>query len=247
VGQPSSQILADWLKQELSGAEWVGIKQLCLSALMKNWTSWNEATASELVEVEWTHVAEHLRNEISDRRIDGSVLVFEIDNEQIPYIRATNDDTSKVLKRLRESDPRFVEILCSRILEKLGANSQVTQQTHDGGVDFFGTKLNIVPGGLNVPDACKALVIGQTKRYKNNNIISETMVREFVGAATLRRHILLKEGKAGPMSPFIFVYWTTSSFDPRAKSYAREIGLWYMDGMTFANYINHLGLAGSLL
>jgi len=55
-------------------------------------------------------------------------------------------------------------------------------------------------------------VIGQAKRYKAGNTISETQLREFVGAATLERHKLLKDGIIGPLSPVVFAFWTTIGF-----------------------------------
>jgi hypothetical protein len=36
---------------------------------------------------------------------------------------------------------------------------------------------------------------------------------------------------------------TTSNFEPNAKLYARDMGIWYMDGHTLASYIAKLGLS----
>jgi len=83
--------------------------------------------------------------------------------------------------------------------------------------------------------------IGHAKRYKEGNAISETQMREFVGAATLKRHKLLREGVVGPLSPVTFAFWTTSDFDQPARQFARELGLWYMDQITLAEYISQLG------
>jgi hypothetical protein len=40
----------------------------------------------------------------------------------------------------------------------------------------------------------------------------------------------------------LYAFWTTSDFEPNAKKYGRELGLWYMDGMTLATYVTDLGM-----
>jgi restriction endonuclease Mrr len=133
------------------------------------------------------------------------------------------------------------------VLEKLGAQSQVTKQTNDGGVDFIGVDLKLVPKKFNVPAACRAAVIGQAKRYKDGNAINEVRLRGFVGAALLRRHVLHQEGNIGPLTPVLCAFWTTSYFDFNAKKYARAAGLWYMDGRTLADYVHGLSLRGFVM
>ncbi len=146
------------------------------------------------------------------------------------------------------ADPGFYQASGARglILAALGATSQTTNKSKDGGIDFYGINLKVVPTALSVPAASKTAVIGQAKRYKEGNVISETQVREFVGAATLARHKLLKDNKIGPLSPVIFAFWTTSDFDQNAKLFARELGLWYKDGVTLARYVTELGLKEAL-
>lgn len=239
---PSSQVLAAWVKDELQGTEWASLRAVCLQAVVRRWRGLNETQLSEFIESNLSHVAEHLREEVGEWAIDGSSPVFEIDNEPVPYIRLLEDESRGVLIRLRTIQPSWFESVCARILKELGADSQVTQMSNDGGVDFLGLNLNIVPRALGVPAACKAVVIGQAKRYKAGNVIGETPLREFVGAAMLARYNLLRDGKCGPLAPFLLAFWTTSDFEPNAKRYARALGVWYMDGRTLSNYVARLGL-----
>ena len=159
-----------------------------------------------------------------------------------PYIRVIVSAPSELITKLRRIDPFEFERVCARILGGLGATARTTQRTNDGGADFIGVNMNAVPAALSVPATCKAVVIGQAKRYRDGNLIVETKLREFVGAGILERHQLLKEGRISPLTPVLFAFWTTSSFDPNAKRYARDMGLWYMDGVTLAGYVNLLGL-----
>ncbi len=126
---------------------------------------------------------------------------------------------------------------------KLGATANTTERTGDGGVDFVGSNLDIMPSGYGIPAVCRASVIGQTKRYKGTNIVSEKAVREFVGSGVWKRHRLRLDSGISPLAPVILAFWTTSSFEPNAKRYAREMGIWYMDGHTLASYITKLGLS----
>lgn len=242
MGTPSSQAAAGWVKDDLDTTAWVPLKDILFRSTKKRLSEKPDDDIWEYVEANLHYVAECLRNIASECVSDGSISAFEIDNEQSPYVRMLPSLPTPILSRLRRIDPFDLEGICAKLLSALGAESSVTQKTNDGGVDFIAVNLKIVPRGLTIPLACHAAVIGQTKRYQEGNTISETKVREFVGAATLRRHELLRDGRLGPFTPVIFAYWTTSDFDLSAKRFAREMGLWYMDGLTLASYVSGLGL-----
>jgi restriction endonuclease Mrr len=106
------------------------------------------------------------------------------------FCRQAGTLPSEIVSKLRRIDRYEFERVCASILTALGATSRTTQRTKDGGIDFLGTSIKPVPSGLSVPAASKTAVVGQAKRYKAGNSISETQVREFVGAATLERHPL---------------------------------------------------------
>jgi restriction endonuclease Mrr len=244
---PSSQIAASWVKAEIVSVDWVALTDLCFVTIRKFWSGRSENEIWDYVEQNIGYVAEHLREEVANCHIDGSARKFEIDDEQPPYVRAIGTETSPLLKHLRSIDPFKVEEICADILKALGAEAKVTQRTADGGVDFIATNLHFVPNNLTIPTACKAAIIGQTKRYKVGNVITERQMREFVGSGILKKHILQNEGKIGPLTPILFAFWTTSDFEPNAKKYAREVGLWFMDGHTLATYIQSLQMADAIM
>lgn len=244
---PSSQVTAVWVKQELDTTEWVSLRDISFRAVKRRWLSQTDGEIWEHVENNLTFVADHLRDSAAECVLDGSIPTFEIDNEPIPYIRLLPSLPSEVLSKLRKVDPFELEDICARLLAGLGATSHVTQRTNDGGIDFVGVSFNIVPAGLSIPSACKGVVIGQAKRYKDGRVISETYLREFVGAATLKKHELNVKSQIPPLAPILYAFWTTSDFDANAKRYARNLGLWYMDGLTLAAYVVHLGLKDIVL
>jgi hypothetical protein len=238
MGVPSSQVATVWVQQDLESDSWILLEEILFTTVRKKLVLYSEEEVWDYVENNIQYVAEHLRDVIAECNVDGAIPTFEIDSEPSPYIRLTAKLPSDVIAKLRKIDPFQLETICAKLLAVLGATSSETQRTNDGGVDFVGVNLKIVPLALTVPTACRAAVIGQAKRYKDGNPISETRLREFVGAATLKRHQL----RIGPCVPVLFAFWTTSDFDPSAKRYAREMGLWYMDGLTLATYVTDLGL-----
>lgn len=242
MADPSSQIIASWIKQALDSSDWLPLRDVCFTAIRKQLLKRSEDDAWDIVESNLIYIAEHLRNELSECLVDGTSPLFEVDSEPSPYIRLLPSPASDVLVHIRQIDPFELEKVCAAILHELGAESYTTQQTNDGGVDFIGANLSIVPKALSIPLACKAVVIGQAKRYQSGNVINERQLREFVGAATLHKYKVQTERKFGPLAPILFAFWTTSDFDPNAKRFAREIGLWYMAGQTLASYISSLGL-----
>lgn len=242
MGSPSSQILAVWVQEELASPTWVLLREILFSSLKKRWCTQSDEDLWDFAESNLSSVAEHLRDCVADWVVDGSVPRFEIDDDPSPYIRRVGAVPSEIVSKLRRIDPYEFEGVCAKVLSALGATSRTTQRAKDGGIDFLGVNLKTVPTALSVPAGSKTAVIGQAKRYKDGNAISETQLREFIGAATLLRHRLLRDGTIGPLSPVIFAFWTTSDFDQNARQFAREVGLWYMDGVTLAVYVAELGL-----
>ncbi|MBS0362980.1 MAG: restriction endonuclease [Proteobacteria bacterium] len=244
---PSSQVAATWVKSEIVSIEWAPLTDVCFLAVKNKWTGKSEEEVWDYVEKNLEYIAEHLRNEASMCLVDGSAPKFHIDEEQPPYVKAVGTPTSELLVHLRSIDPFKVEDICAEILKGFGAAAQPTPRTADGGIDFIAANLNIVPEGFAVPIGCRATIIGQTKRYKDGNAITEKMLREFVGAGLLRKHVLQAEGRIAPLTPVIFAFWTTSDFELNAKKYARDVGLWFMDGHTLATYVHSLGLADMVM
>lgn len=247
MGVPSSQISAVWVQEELASTSWVLLRDIFFVASVRKRKGTSEEELWDFVEDNLRFVAEHLRDQVAEWVVDGSIQRFEIDNDPSPYIRLVATLPSAILSKLRKIDPFEFESVCANVLTALGAKSRTTQRSNDGGVDFLGVHLKVVPTALSVPAASRTAVIGQAKRYKAGNVISETQLREFVGAATLERHKLLKQGSIGPLSPVIFAFWTTSDFDQSARRFARELGMWYMDGITLAEYVAQLGLKESVM
>lgn len=231
-----------WIKDSAANTDWAPLEDVAIAVLKAKLPKYSDEEISELIEDKLPHIAEALRNDAAECSADGIPPRFAIDDEASPYFKAFPTDGA-LIEKLRRINPFAVEELCAAILSKLGGVARATERTGDGGVDFIATDLDIVPSGFGVPAVCRAIVIGQTKRYKETNVIKETSLREFVGAGVWKRHKLRLDSGISPLAPVILAYWTTSNFEPNAKRYAREMGIWYMDGHTLAAYIEKLGLS----
>ncbi|MGC4014997.1 MAG: restriction endonuclease [Luteolibacter sp.] len=243
MATPSSQLIASWTKESLISVEWIRLDEACRRALSIKLKGSTETFISDIVESNIAYVAELLRNEIANAEIDGAPIDFEIDEEDAPpYIRVSNQSIRPLLSKLRKVDPFDFETVCAKILAQLGAQADVTKRTNDDGVDFFAVDFDFVSDGIRTPQACRAAVIGQAKRYKDGNLIRETDVRAFVGGAIKVKNDLALDRKILPLSPVVFAFWTTSDFDPSAKQYAKSLGLWYLGGLALSKYIQALNL-----
>lgn len=242
MGVPSTQVIAVWIRDGMANVEFLLLEDVAFTVLHKRLPRYSEDDIWEIIEEKLDHIADILRNDAAECKADGVPLRFEIDDEQSPYIKAFPADNA-LLAKLRRINPLVVEDLCAKILAKLGATANATERTGDGGVDFIASNLDIMPAGYGIPAVCRATVIGQTKRYKETNVINEKAVREFVGSGVWKRHKLPLDSGISPLAPVILAFWTTSNFEPNAKRYAREMGIWYMDGHTLASYIAKLGLS----
>lgn len=237
----SSQEIAKWVEATLSSFEWVTINSAVMTAIKINLIHASETTQYDILEKHESYVEEILRNKLAEIQIDAGISLYEID-EKDPYIRSINYKHLAVLNSLRLMDPYKFEVICKLILEKVGGDSAVTQKTNDGGVDFYAFNLRNCSEHLSLPISSSISVIGQAKRYKDGNDISESDLRKFVGGALLIVDEFRDNNKINVLSPIIYAFWTTSSFHINAKEYAKKMGIWYLDGLTITDYVIKLDL-----
>lgn len=246
MGIPPSQVIANWLLSDMRSRDWSSIHECLTSILTVRLPNVSATEVSDTIELQLQHILRHLVTKYDMSYQDGAVFSHEIDDNDPPYIRFVGEDVDNLLSKLKKIDPFDFESVCGNLLETLGCQSEITQRSNDGGIDFVAHGLDILPDDMGCPSHCKASVIGQAKRY-NNQQISEKMLREFVGASTLKRHLLRLDNKLSALTPVLLAFWTTSDFDPNARTYARRTGIWLMDGDTISTYIRRRGLEATVL
>ncbi len=245
MSDPSSQKIAEWVI-EFAQPEWRRLDELCYDSVRGKWLSPSDDYVADVVAKELGYVKNILYDMVRAAHIGGETLLFEIDEDEIPYVRGKNKDCYSVLCNLRKVTPAQFEEICSEILNEFGGASKVTGMPNDGGVDFIGLNLSLVGMNFPTPESAKMIVIGQAKRHAEGNTISESELRKFVGGATRRVHQLKREEKIGALTPVVYAFWTSSDFEKNAKKYAQEVGLWLMNGVTMSQYLIELKMTKRL-
>jgi restriction system protein len=110
-----------------------------------------------------------------------------------------NEVKDELFQRMTEMDPYQFEILVNDLLEAMGYGSvEGTNKSNDGGID----------GVVNQDKLGLEKIYVQAKRYKPDNKVHETSMRDFIGAMS------------GDTHKGIFV--TTSEFDQKAQQKAKD-------------------------
>jgi restriction endonuclease Mrr len=242
----SREIIAQWAIESLDSEEWMSLSVLCVEGITRQNTI-PESEIGDSVERELGNVADFLRNKAAKAKENGEIVIFEIDEEEQPYIRRCCEIYPDILKKLQMMQSDKFEKLCADILKALGwLESESIGGRQDDGVDFhsFGFPNNQI-FDLPMPPSCKVLVIGQAK-CKQSNTVSETEIRKFVGGALKKLNDFRKSGKVGVLTPVIFAFWTSSDFQEPAKDYARTMGIWFMNGRTLVEYLHKLRLTETI-
>jgi hypothetical protein len=245
MADPSSQKIAEWTI-EFAQPEWRRLDALCYESVREKWETPTDEYVADVVARELPNVKGILHDMIGVATFSGETLLFEIDDDDLPYVRGVNKDCFSVLRNLRKVTPKRFEEICAEILNEFGGRCKVTGMPNDGGVDFIGFNLSLVGGGFPTPENAKMVVIGQAKRYDHGNTISESELRKFVGGATRRIHQLKREDGVGALTPVVYAFWTSSEFERNAKNYAHEVGLWVMNGVTMSQYLISLDMTQRL-
>ncbi len=241
----SSQDIAKWVETHLDSTEWQRLSDAISHAISKAIPRASVELQTDLAEEHLDYVDDILRNRCALIIEDGGVPSYLMDAEE-QYIRRINEKHAEVAGKLRLIDPFYFEVVCKRILEKLGATAENTQKTYDGGVDFFALNLTTYSASYPLPKTAALSVIGQAKRYAADHEVKENEIRNFVGGAMLKLDELRKQGKINVLGPVVFAFWTTSDLQMHAKEYSRKMGIWHLDGMALAEYVLKLELVDEI-
>lgn len=243
MAQLSSQKIAQWAIENLESEEWILLSDICIQGVRRQ-NKFSESIIEESIERELDYIAEILRNNAACAIEHGELVTYKVDDEQSPYIKKICEAHPPILTAIRNIDSIEFEVLCTKILIELGWNeAERIGGTKDDGVDFYAFGFpNSQLFDLPMPPSCKVLLIGQAKRYKQDNNVSETDIRKFVGGALKKLNDFRQSGKVGVLTPVIFAFWITSDFDDPAKEYAKTMGIWFMNGRTLVEYLNKLDL-----
>ena len=245
MGQPNPQVLAQWIENESTNLEFVSVRTLLEPILRRRNGNASDEEIAEWSEQLETATVAALELRAAEYRAEGVRASYEVSVEgPDAYFKAVATPESDLLIALRSMSPRGFEHFCKEVVIRLNGTSVVEGGTQDGGVDFYGFGL---PAGGDcgpAPLTSQIVVIGQAKRYNSNNLVSETQIREFIGGALCRAHDLRLRyaDRFGILTPVLLAFWSTGDFHFGAKKYARQMGVWYLNGKGFSQLAMRAGL-----
>src|SRR5690348_13879512 len=132
---PKPQYIANLVVEIGANPEFKNLETVVFEILNSRFPSYSEEAIWDYIEQYLADIANELFIKVTDNKIDGITLNFEI-NEDIGnyYVRFFDKPEIKLLRKLQADTPENFELFCKKVLDKLGGNSTVTGSPHDGGI-----------------------------------------------------------------------------------------------------------------
>jgi restriction endonuclease Mrr len=235
MADPKPYVVARWISSEMRDVAFIPLQDAVAAVVARRLTEKSPEELAELSEGLAPAVFDELLIVSVQNADRGVEATFELAGERgDAHIRAAQTEAPLVLEKLLGLSPKAFEDFCASVLSAIGGKGQSVGRVGDGGVDFLAMA---VPFGSSSGAAFRAacpLVVGQAKRYKEDNLVSEAEVRDFLGGALVRAVQVQRDNNYGLMSPVVFAFWTTSELNAKAMEYAKRAGVWYLGGLALA-------------
>jgi restriction endonuclease Mrr len=228
------QFVANLLVELGNNLAYKKLEEVVYAILLDQMPKMSNEEKWDFIDLHKKDIANELFNKENDSLIDGISLNFDISEEDGEYyIKFIDKPEIDLLRSLRINTPSNFEHFCKKILNKLDGKSTVTGGSYDGGIDFISSDLRLNGLAKASTKGSNIIVIGQAKRYKDGNHITEKDLREFIGACVKRIDEFKKtrSDQYGIFQPTILAFWTTSDFHTNAKTFAKDMGIWYLNGV----------------
>lgn len=182
--------------------------------------------------------------------IAGSCFPLPSDTAEIVRLKRQRTLAGDILSAIRNLDFNQFEMFGAKVLTEIGAvKTQVTKQSNDQGIDFYGQLSPATFGTIPAPflklvHDINVVLVGQAKHYPQRSL-SPDVVRELVGAMTLARtktfskdSLDILDGIAlKPFSPVLALLFTTGELSPGAIHLALESGIIARNGVQLAVFL----------
>jgi hypothetical protein len=248
MGTISPDTIALWLSRDASNSAFRPLIDVTIEILGVRMPSKSPEERAEIAESLLPRIISSLERISTEFLEDGVEPTFKLSlDERTSYLKTIESPASSFLTILLNKNSQEFEAFCAEVLKSMGGTSAVTGRPGDGGVDFVARDLSFSADKGPAPAGARVSVVGQAKLYSRDNLISENDLRCFVGGA-LRRAADPGDNltyRRAHLAPLVFAFWTTSDYHPSAKSYARAMGLWYLNGIGLAQLAIRLGVSPS--
>ncbi|MGO9340792.1 MAG: restriction endonuclease [Terracidiphilus sp.] len=187
--------------------------------------------------------------------VAGSCYPLPSDSPQVVALKRQRIAASDILAAMRALDFNQFERFGAKILAELGAqNAQVTRQSNDQGIDFFGElsvgTLGTVPiPFLKLAHDLRFIIVGQAKHYPTRSLGTD-VVRELVGAMSLARtktfskdNLDILDGVSlKPFSPLVALLFTTGELSSGTVHLANSAGIIARNGEQLSVFLADRGV-----
>lgn len=244
MAEPKPHIVARWISEEIGNVEFLRLHDVVEQVLSQHLVGWSREAVAELSEELVPEVFVHL-GRIRDHNVDqGIEPTYELSEELgAAYIKGLPSRAPELLAQLRNIEPKRFERFCARVLIEMGAEGSDVGGTKDGGVDFIAFNLPVARHAGAAFRGSYPIVLGQSKRYGQNRLVSVSDLRSFVGAAVVREDQLKRvDERFGIYTPVVYAFWTTSDFTGEGRAYAKRAGLWCLGSLALAQVTLRLGI-----
>ena len=245
MSAPKPQYIANLLVELGINPDFKKLDEVCFTLIKNQIPTLSDEEIYDYIEENKKDIANELFIKVNDAITDGVDLTFDIKEEDSDfYIQFFDKPEIFLLRKLQKNTTKYFEVFCTKILDKLGGNSLVVGGTDDGGIDFISSELKLNGLPKNSTKGSNIFVVGQAKRKGDGSHIKETDLRGFVGASVKKINELKKtrSEQYGIFQPTILAFWTTSDFHSDAKIYARDLGIWYLNGIALCQLALRLGI-----
>jgi restriction endonuclease Mrr len=245
MGVPKPHFIANQLIEHGNNNEFRKLQDVLFDIIKNKMPTFSDEEILDYVEQYKDTIATELFLKENEKSTDGIDLNFDISEEDDGhYIRFFDKPEIKLLRSIQTNTSKNFEHFCARILEKLGGKALVEGGTDDQGIDFTAFDLRIQNLSKISTKGSRIYVFGQAKRYKDGNHVVEKELREFVGCCIKRIDDFkrTRSDQYGVLQPTILAFWTTSDFHINAKNFAKDMGIWYLNGIALCQLAIELGV-----
>jgi restriction endonuclease Mrr len=240
------QYIANSIIENGLNLEFKKLEVVVSTFMIEKFTNHSEESILEYAESYTKVIATELFEKENAASEDGVKLNFDIKEEDDGfYIKFIERPEIELLKKLQADTSSNFEKFCSDVLTRLGGNSSTIGGKDDGGIDFIGTDLLLNNLASKSTLGSRIVVIGQAKRYKDGNHVTEKEMREFIGCSIKRMEELkrTRSDSYGIFQPTVLAFWTTSDFHIEARKFAIEMGIWYLNGIALCQLALNLKMS----
>ena len=191
---------------------------------------------------------------VNDQIVLGSSWVGPLDAPEVAAAKRRRLHIEPLLQQIQNLTFNQFELFGACVLRELGARTvNVTAQSDDQGIDFYGVLSLGQNSGLPVPFSKLAYDVelrfaGQAKHYPKNPIGPE-LIRELVGAVALARHKVFttivdpfEDFGLRPLNPLLALFFTTGRFTQGAAELAQNSGIVARSGEQLAVFLADRGV-----